>query len=115
MENSALNKLNEVGARIRAMREISGFTVAEMTKKTEVSAADYLRYEAGETDLPFTFLHKCAQAFGIDITDLLEGQSANLSTYTVTRKGHGARTAKEDGIEIADLAPKFRDKLAEPY
>jgi len=115
MENSALNKLNEVGARIRAMREISGFTVAEMTKKTEVSAADYLRYEAGETDLPFTFLHKCAQAFGIDITDLLEGQSANLSTYTVTRKGQGARTAKEDGIEIADLAPKFRDKLAEPY
>ena len=115
MEKSALNKLSEVGARIRAMREIAGFTVAEMTRKTEVSAADYLRYEAGETDLPFTFLHKCAQAFGIEITDLLEGQSANLSSYTVTRKGQGARTAKEDGIEITDLAPMFRDKLAEPY
>ena len=49
------------------------------------------------------------------MTDLLEGSSARLSTYTVTRKGKGQETAKEDGIDIANLAPKFKDKLAEPY
>jgi len=115
MQASTMNKLTEIGTRIREMREIAGYSVDEMAQKAEVSLAEYLRYEAGETDFPFTFLHKCAQIFDLEITDILEGRSANLSSYTVTRKGQGARTAKEDGIEIADLAPMFRDKLAEPY
>ncbi|MBQ8746869.1 MAG: AMP-binding protein [Clostridia bacterium] len=115
MQTSAMNKLSEVGARIREMREIAGFSIADMAAKTEITEADYLRYENGELDFPYTFLHKCALALDIEITEILEGQSANLSSYTVTRKGHGSRAAKEDGIEISDLAPMFRDKLAEPY
>ena len=110
-----LNKLGEVARRIREMREICGFTVEQMAEKTEVSAEEYMAYEAGKLDFPFSFIHKCALAFGIGITDLLEGRSAHLSSYTVTRKGEGQETAKEDGIDIANLAPKFKDKLAEPY
>ena len=51
----------------------------------------------------------------MEIGDLLEGQSAHLSSYTVTRRGRGQQTAKEDGISIVNLAPRFRKKLAEPY
>ena len=108
-------KLLEVASRIREMREITGFTEAEMAEKAEVSVEEYRAYEAGQKDFPFTFIHKCALAFNIGITDLLEGRSANLSSYTVTRKGHGQETAKEDGINIANLAPMFRNKIAEPY
>lgn len=116
MEAVELNtQLMEVAYRIREMREISGFTQAEMAKKTDVSAAEYAQYEAGQADFPFTFIHKCALAFGIGITDLLEGDSAKLSSYTVTRKGQGQPAAKEDGIEIDSLAPLFRNKIAEPY
>ena len=80
------------------------------------SPSDYIAYESGETDLPFTFIHKCAIAFGVELTELLEGRnSARLSSYTVTRKGRGQETAKEEGIEIRNLAPKFRSKIAEPY
>ena len=108
-------RLNEVALRIREMREIYGFTEAEMAEKTEVSVDEYCAYEAGQRDFPFTFIHKCALAFDIGITDLLEGQSAHLSSYTVTRKGQGQQTAREDGIEISNLAPMFRNKIAEPY
>ena len=97
------------------MREICDITETDMAKKTEVSLEDYRAYENGELDFPFTFIHKCSLAFGIGITDLLEGQSAHLSSYTVTRKGQGQETAKEDGIEIQNLAPLFRKKIAEPY
>ena len=38
-----------------------------------------------------------------------------LSSYTITRKGQGQQTAKEDGIEIQNLAPWFRKKISEPY
>lgn len=109
------NKLMEVGLRIREMRDICGFSIADMAEKTEVSQEEYLKYESGEVDFPFTFIHKCALTFGIDMSDLLEGRSARLSSYTVTRNGQGQETAKEDGIEIVNLAPMFRKKIAEPY
>ena len=115
MSTVTSDKLYEVALRIKEMREIAGISEAEMAVKTEVSVEDYKAYEAGKLDFPFTFIHKCALAFGIDMTDILEGQSANLSSYTVTRKGQGQQTAKEDGIVIQNLAPLFRKKLAEPY
>ncbi len=112
---TSLYQLDEIAHRIRDMREIAGFTTAEMAQKTEISEEEYLLYEEGKKDFPFTFLHKCALAFGIDITEILEGEGARLASHTVTRKGSGARTAQEDGIEITELAPMFRGKLAEPY
>ena len=108
-------KLMEVATRIREMREIFSLSAEEMAEKTEVSVQEYKDYEEGKLDFPFTFIHKCSLAFGIGITDLLEGRSANLSSYTVTRKGQGQETAKEDGISIQNLAPLFRRKIAEPY
>ena len=113
--NNTLSQLSEVATRIKELREIMGFSVNEMTDKTNVTENQYLAYESGKEDIPFSFIHKCALAFGVEMTELLEGSSAKLSTYTVTRRGHGQETAKEDGIDIANLAPKFKDKLAEPY
>ena len=112
---TAKGQLQEIAERISDMREVMGYSEAEMAEKTEVSLALYKAYESGEVDLPFTFIHKCALAFGIDITDLLEGHSSTLTSYTVTRKGMGQQTAKEAGIDIMNMAPKFKNKLAEPY
>ncbi len=113
--NNALLQLSEVAARIKELRDIMGWTVAEMAEKTDVTVEKYELYESGKADIPFTFIHKCALEFGVEMTELLEGKTAKLSSYTVTRKGEGQGTAKEDGIDIANLAPKFKDKLAEPY
>ena len=92
-----------------------GWSISEMAEKTEVSEEKYLAFETASADIPFSFIHKCALLFDVELTELLEGHSAKLSSYTVTRKGKGQRTAKEEGIDIANLAPKFKDKLAEPY
>ncbi len=107
--------LMELAHRIREMREITGFSVSEMAEKTEVSVAQYMTYEEGKTDIPFTFIHKCALTFNVGMSDLLEGQSARLSTCTVMRKGHLQDPITEDGIQIMNMAPMFRNKIAEPY
>ena len=114
-KETAMTQVSEVASRIKGMREIMGWSVAEMAEKTEVTEEMYRAYEGGIFDLPFTFIHKCAVAFEIQMTELLEGRTAKLSSYTVTRKGKGQETAKEDGIEIRNLAPEFKDKLSEPY
>jgi len=113
--NNTLNQLSEIATRIKELREIMGFSVSELAEKTDVSEQQYLSYESGTVDIPFSFIHKCALVFKVEMTELLQGSSAKLSTYTVTRKGRGQETAKEDGIDISNLAPKFKDKLAEPY
>ncbi len=117
METSTTKtKLFEIAGRIREAREIAGLSIEETARKTEVSVGEYLRYEAGEIDFPFSFIHKCALVFDVGMSDILEGQSATfLSSYTITRKDHGQQTAKEDGIDIKNLAPRFKNKLAEPY
>ena len=114
-QNTVTNQLLDVAQRIREMREIVGYTAAQMAEKTEISQALYMEYEAGSADLPFTFMHKCAKIFGLELTELLEGHSAKLSGSTVTRKGMGMVTASEDGITVQDMAAMFRQKLATPY
>ena len=109
------NQVKEIAARIKEMRVIAGLSAKEIAEMTEVSTAEYLEFEAGEKDFPFSFLHKCAKAFNLDLTSLIEGTSAKLTSYAVTRKGRGQVTAKEEGILIKSLAQNFKKKLAEPY
>ena len=84
-------KIQEMAGRIRELREISGFTPAEMAGKTGVSIEEYLLCEAGGSNLTFAFLYRCALAFGVDVTDLIEGQSPKLRSYTLTRAGKGQK------------------------
>lgn len=112
---STANQLMEIAQRIREMRDIFGYSVQKMAELTDVPQEQYRLYESGTTDLPFSYIHKCAKVFGLELTDLLEGHSATLSGYTVTRRGKGLVTASEDGITIQDMAPMFRKKLATPY
>ncbi len=112
---SDTNQLKRIALRIREMRQILGYSTAKMAELTDLEEATYVSYESGTVDLPFTFMHKCAKVYGIEITDILEGHSAKLTGYTVTRRGEGLTTASEDGITIQDMAPLFRQKLATPY
>ncbi len=113
--NAATARIYEIATRIRELREISGMSPAQLAEATDVTPEEYLDYESGAIDLPFTFIHKCALTFDVEIIDLLEGKSAYLKTYTVTRSGGGQITAKEPGILIKNMAPLLRDKIAEPY
>ena len=107
--------LLEVAERIRELRVLSGYTEEEMAGLTGVSLEDYRVFEAGETDLPFTFIHKCALTFGVEIMELMEGSTPRLTGYAVTRRGKGQLTAKEPGIEISSIAPLFKNRKADPY
>ena len=79
-------KIQEMAQRIKTLREIVGLDVAEMALKTGISEQEYISCEAGERDLNFAFLYRCALALNVDVTDLLERRSPRLAGYTVTRK-----------------------------
>ncbi|MBR3691666.1 MAG: AMP-binding protein [Clostridia bacterium] len=107
--------LKEVARRIRDLREATGYTQEELARLTGVTVEDYRVLEAGESDFSFTFIYKCAKACGVEVTDILEGTSATLTSFAITRRGEGLKIVKKHGYVYNNLAPKFKDKLAEPF
>ena len=107
-------KIQEIALRIRELREITRFTPAEMAEKTGVSVEEYLKCENGEGDLNFAFIYRCALAFGVDVTDIIEGVSPTLTSYTLTRAGKGQRIDQAHGMEYYNMAASFLNRIAEP-
>ncbi|MBO4411044.1 MAG: AMP-binding protein [Lachnospiraceae bacterium] len=107
-------KIKEMALRIRELREITRFTPAEMAEKTGVSVEEYLKCENGELDLNFAFIYRCALAFGVDVTDIIEGVSPTLTSYTLTRAGQGQRIDQAHGMEYYNMASSFLNRIAEP-
>ncbi|MBR6395088.1 MAG: AMP-binding protein [Ruminococcus sp.] len=108
-------KIREVAERIKATRESVGLTPEEMAAKIGVSVFEYNAYEGGAKDFSFSFIYKFANACGIEITDLMEGESPHINSFDITRKGEGLPIARRKGLSYLRLAPKFRNKIAEPF
>ena len=108
-------KIREVAERIRLTRESVGLSPKEMADKIGVSSYEYLAYEGGAKDFSFSFIYKFANACGVEITDLMEGESPHIRSFDITRAGQGLPIARRQGLSYLRLAPKFRNKIAEPY
>lgn len=107
-------KIKEMAARIRELREIEGLTPEEMAVKTDVTVDEYLLCERGESDLNFAFIYRCSLALGVNVTDIIEGYSPKLKSYTVTRLGSGQKIAQAHGMTYYNLAYAFQNRIAEP-
>lgn len=107
-------KIKEMAWRIRELREIEGYSIEEMAQKTGISAEEYALCENGDKDLNFAFIYRCASALRVNVTDIIEGYSPNLKSYTVTRAGAGQQIAKAHGMTYHNLAYAFKNRIAEP-
>ena len=107
--------LNLIAERISAVREIMEVSVEEMAQITGMSVEEYLEYEAGHRDFPFSFLYTVAERLGIDITDILTGESAKLSVYSLVRNGEGLSMQRRKEYKYQHLAYIFKNKKMEPF
>ena len=107
-------KIKEMAKRIKELREIENLTTAQMAQKTAVTEQEYIACENGESDLNFAFIYRCANVFNVDVTDIIEGYSPKLKSYTVTRRGEGQRIEKAHGMTYYNLAAAFKNRIAEP-
>jgi len=107
-------KLQEMANRIRELREITGLTVEEMARRTNLTVQEYEACEAGKRDLSIAFLYRCTLSFGVDMGDLLEGSSPKLRSYALTRKGEGQKIEEAHHMVGYNLAAGFRNRIALP-
>ena len=112
---SNAEQLGLIAFRIRDLRDIAGLTAAQVAAKTGISLEEYEAYETGTRDFSFSHLFNIAEALGVDISDLLTGESPKLHGYVLTRAGQGLKFNRREQYVYHHLAYNFRDKLAEPF
>ncbi|MBP3885912.1 MAG: helix-turn-helix transcriptional regulator [Olsenella sp.] len=112
---SADEHRKEIANRIRSLREDNDLTIEDMARATGRSAEEYEKRESGEMDLTFTFLYKCAKMFGVDITELMTGESPHIKWYSIVRPEEGMHIDRHSDFEYLHKAPFFKGRLCEPF
>ena len=107
-------KIQEMAGRIRELRELEGYTVEEMAETAGITPEEYIACENGLQDLNFTVIYRCALKFGVNVTDIIEGYSPTLKSYTLTRSGSGQKVSQAHGMTYYNLAYAFQNRIAEP-
>ena len=108
------HKLKQIADRVRELRIISGLSIAEMATRTGMSESEYEACENGSRTLSIAFLYHCALNFGVDMSDILEGNSPKLRSYALTRRGDGQRIEEAHHMVGYNLASGFRNRIALP-
>ncbi len=108
-------KINEIANRIKVLRDIFGYSAADMAQALGISEEEYVTYEEGKQDFTFTFLYKCAEKFNVDLIEILTGENPHLRGYTIVRGGKGLLLRRDPGFDYFHLAANFRNEIAEPF
>ncbi len=106
--------IREMAKRIKTLREIEGASIEQMAQRVGVSIEEYTACESGESDLNFAFIYRCALAFGVDVTDIIQGSSPTLTSYDLTRAGQGQKIQKAHGMTYYNMAAAYKNRIAEP-
>ena len=107
--------LQEIAGRIQALREDLGLSMQEMAEATGRSVAEYAALESGKQDFEFTFLYKCANKLGVDVVEILTGESPHLTSYSLVRAGDGLRVKRRAGFEYLHKSPNFKNRLCNAF
>lgn len=108
-------QLVEIGKRLSDLRSIMEFTVPALAEKLQVDEQVLRDYEEGKRDFSFSFLHNAAAVLGVDVIDLLTGDSPRLTLASLVRAGEGLSVDRRAAYSYKHLAFTFRDKKAEPF
>jgi len=111
MMNEELHMISE---RIRELREIFCLSEEEMARELGIDAAKYREYETNGEDIPISILYHISQKFGVDMSEILTGEAARLSSLEIVRRGKGKTIDRCPGYMFENLAPRFTGKIMEP-
>ena len=109
-----MNDYNEIGARLRELREVSDYTVEDLAAELNLSPEVYASYERNGKDVPISVIYEIANKFKVDFTEIVTGQSAKLETWHMIRKGGGKVINRNPEYHFEDLAFRYANKVMQP-
>ncbi len=108
-------QVKQIAERLYGLRTSAGISVERMADVTNTGIEAYMRAENGESDFSFSFLLRCAKEFGVDVTELISGESQKLTYMQLTRAGEGMALERAREFSYRHLAARIRHKGCEPF
>jgi quercetin dioxygenase-like cupin family protein len=108
-------QLSEIGGRLSALRDIIDIPAEKMAEQMNLGIDEYISYEKGERDFSFSFLYNAANILGVDVLDIISGESPRLTKCAVVRKDRGYDIMRREAYDYKHLAFTFSNKKAEPF
>ncbi len=109
-----MDNYQEIGARLRELREVSDYSIEELAAELGLSPEVYASYEENGKDVPISVIYEISQKFKVDFTEIVTGQSAKLETYHLIRKGGGKIINRNPEYHFEDLAYRYANKIMQP-
>ena len=109
-----MDEYNEIGARLRELREVSDYTIEALAAELRLSPEVYASYEENGKDVPISVIYEIANKFKVDFTEIVTGQSAKLQTYHLIRRGGGKVINRNPEYHFEDLAYRYANKVMQP-
>ena len=109
-----MNDYNEIGARLRELREVSDYTIEDLAAELKLSPEVYASYEENGKDVPISVIYEIANKFKVDFTEIVTGQSAKLDTWHLIRRGGGKIVNRNPEYHFEDLAFRYANKVMQP-
>jgi mannose-6-phosphate isomerase-like protein (cupin superfamily) len=107
--------IKQIAERLKGLRDSLDFSVEEMATQCKRPPEEIQLYEAGETDIPMSFLFDVAQRFNIDTSTLISGEEPRMDTYFLTRYGKGKSVERNKVYKYQALASGYKHPDAEPF
>ena len=109
-----MDNYQEIGARLRELREVSDYSIEDLAAELNLSPEVYASYEENGKDVPISVIYEIAQKFKVDFTEIVTGQTAWLDTYHLIRRGGGKRVNRNPEYHFEDLAYRYGNKIMQP-
>ena len=110
-----MENLKQIGTRVHGIRTEANYSVEQMAAALGITPEEYISYETGSAEAPFSFFYKLAEYFNIEISSVLSGEESNLTSYTITRSGKGFSLARRPGFSYLHQAIHMKNRVGEPF
>jgi transcriptional regulator with XRE-family HTH domain len=108
-------QIRQIAERLKGLRDSLDLSVREMAERCRRTPEEIQHYEAGETDIPMSFLFDVSQNFGIDTSTLISGEEPRMTSYFLTRYGKGKSVERNKAYKYQALASGYKHPKAEPF
>lgn len=108
-------QLKQIGERLRGLRDVLDISIEEVAKLCGITEEHYKQMESGESELSVANLQKISKEYGISLDVLMFGEEPKMSSYFLTRKGHGMSVERRSAYNYESLASGFRGRKADPF
>lgn len=105
----------QIAERLRGLRDALDIEAETMAEDCGISVDLLADYEAGEKDIPVSFLHKLSSVYGVELAALMFGSEPRMSSYFITRSGQGVSVERTGAYSYQDLAAGFQHRGMAPF